>query len=137
MRRKWVHVLALIAVFLAPVLVFAVTAKEAPKTITLDDCVVKRSAVEFPHAVHMELGDCTVCHHTQEGLKAGSATVVEPCSDCHLKPEKAETPKCSEMSLKKNPFHVSCIDCHKEQAPKYPDKLLPVKCDDCHPKTAG
>ena len=32
------------------------------------------------------------------------------------------------MSLKKNPFHMVCIDCHKEQAKG------PTKCDDCHKK---
>lgn len=137
MRRNWFHLAVLIAVLLAPVVVFAVTAKEAPEKITLDDCVAKKSAVEFPHAAHMALGDCTVCHHTQEGLEAGSDTVVKPCSECHTDPEKAETPQCSQLSLKKNPFHITCINCHKEKAADFPDKTLPVKCDGCHPKAEG
>jgi hypothetical protein len=33
-----------------------------------------------------------------------------------------------EMSLKKNPFHMVCIDCHKAETKG------PTKCDDCHPK---
>jgi hypothetical protein len=137
MRRNWFHLAVLIAVLTAPVVVFGVTAKEAPETITLDDCVAKRSAVEFPHAAHAELGACTACHHTQEGLTAGSDTVVQPCSECHTAPEKAETPKCSELSLKKNHFHINCIDCHKERAADFPDKVLPVKCEGCHPKEGG
>lgn len=109
---------------------FAVTAKEAPETATLDQCMAKKAAVEFPHATHWELTECTTCHHTQEGLTADSDMEVETCVSCHKEPEAAETPSCTEMSLTKNPYHVGCVDCHKESG----SENAPTKCDECHPK---
>jgi hypothetical protein len=103
---------------------------QAPETVTIDDCVSKKSAVEFPHAAHFEVTECTTCHHTDEGLTADSGT-AQACGECHVSPEAAETPECSQMSMKKNPFHINCVGCHKEQA------AGPSKCDDCHPKADG
>ena len=107
-----------------------VIAGEAPESATIDDCVDKKAAVEFPHAAHYEVTECTTCHHTDEGLTADSGT-AQPCGECHTSPEAAETPECSQMSLKKNPYHINCVGCHKEQA------AGPAKCDDCHPKADG
>ncbi|KAB2963079.1 MAG: cytochrome c3 family protein [Thermoanaerobaculia bacterium] len=125
--------LALLAVF-ATSAGFAATAKEAPATVTIDDCVVKKAAVEFPHGTHAEKIACNACHHTQENLKADSTEEVATCASCHTAPEKAETPKCSEMSLTKNPFHLGCVNCHKEEVKKDATIKAPTKCDDCHPK---
>ena len=72
--------------------------------------------------------DCVTCHHTQEDLSKDNADQAKPCSECHLEPEDPDTPKCSEMSLKKNHFHINCVDCHKEQ------EKGPAKCNDCHPR---
>jgi hypothetical protein len=105
-----------------------VVAGTAPDEIILDGCGEKKSAVAFPHAAHLELTECTTCHHTAEGLTADSGTEVKSCKSCHLNPEDAATPSCSEMSLSKNPYHKLCISCHKEQAKG------PAKCNDCHPK---
>lgn len=112
-------------------LVAGVAIAQPPETATIDDCVNKKAAVEFPHAAHWEVTECTTCHHTQEGLTADNAEGVETCGSCHTEPEAAETPKCSEMSLTKNPFHIGCVNCHKEQA------AGPTKCDECHPKAEG
>lgn len=102
-------------------------AATAPDSTTIDDCVAKKSAVEFPHAAHFEVTECTTCHHTDEGLTADSGT-AQPCGECHNSPESPDTPECAQMSLKKNPFHINCVGCHKEQA------AGPAKCDECHPK---
>jgi hypothetical protein len=102
----------------------------AGEAVTIDDCVNKKSAVEFPHEAHFELTECTTCHHTAEGLTADSDMEVKPCGACHTEPEGAETPKCSEMSLSKNPFHINCVGCHKESG----SENAPTKCDGCHPK---
>lgn len=99
-----------------------------PEHIVIDDCVNKKSAVEFPHAAHFDLTECSTCHHTQEGLTRDSEEKAKPCSECHNEPEKAGTPACSESSLKKNNFHINCVSCHKEE------KAGPTKCNDCHPK---
>jgi hypothetical protein len=68
------------------------------------------------------------CHHTNEGLTADSGGEVEKCTACHLDPEDAATPSCSEMSPKKNPYHLNCMGCHKTEGKG------PTKCDDCHAK---
>jgi hypothetical protein len=98
------------------------------EVMTLDGCGEKKAAVEFPHGAHQAVTECTTCHHTSEGLTAESDMEVKTCQSCHLNPEAAETPSCSEMSMSKNPYHKLCISCHKEQAKG------PTKCNDCHPK---
>lgn len=138
MRKiTWFSILAasaLVAVLAAPALL-ATPANQAPDKVTIDDCVVKRKAVEFPHGTHAKAFECKTCHHTQEALTATSTEAVKACGSCHNTPEKAETPKCSEMSASKNHFHINCINCHKETVAKDATKKAPTKCDDCHPKT--
>jgi hypothetical protein len=119
-----------LATTLISVALFAATAKESPETIVIDDCASKQSPVTFPHKAHQELTQCVTCHHTQEGLTADSDMEVKPCSACHLEPEAAETPKCSQMSTRKNPFHIACVGCHKESG----KDTAPTGCFDCHPK---
>lgn len=130
MRSK-IGILGIAAILmLGSVAVFAATAKDSPESIVIDDCAAKQSAVNFPHKAHQELTECVTCHHTQEGLTADSDMEVQTCSSCHLEPEAEETPSCTEMSTKKNPFHIGCIGCHKESG----KETAPTKCTDCHPK---
>jgi hypothetical protein len=104
----------------------------ASDVITIDECANKKSAVQFPHATHQGLTECSTCHHTQEGLAEGGE--AEKCGKCHLEPEDAATPKCSEMSMTKNPYHKMCISCHKDEVAKNAESKAPTKCDGCHPK---
>lgn len=106
----------------------------AGDVLTIDECANKKSAVTFPHEAHQELADCSTCHHTQEGLAAGGEG--EKCSACHLEPEDAGTPKCSEMSMSKNPYHAKCIKCHKDAVKEDEASKAPTKCDGCHPKAS-
>lgn len=119
---------------LAATALFAATAKQMPDKVTIDDCKVKRAPVEFNHKMHAEANECKTCHHTQADLKAGADVEVQSCGSCHLNPEKAETPKCTEMGMTKNPFHTLCVDCHKDTVKADATKKAPTKCDDCHPK---
>jgi len=61
---------------------------------------------------------------------------VALCSSCHLEPEEAETPSCKEKSTKKNPFHISCVGCHKAAKKENAETTAPTKCNACHPKEA-
>lgn len=106
----------------------AKTPADAPESITISGAQAKQPAVTFPHKVHMELTKCETCHHTQKGLSKDSTDEVQTCTSCHLNPADAATPNMAEMSMKKNPFHVGCIGCHKEQAKG------PSKCAECHKK---
>lgn len=112
---------------------------KVPETITIDDCAKKKAAVEFPHKAHFAVTDCVTCHHTSEGLTLETVAdmTVATCGSCHNEPEKAETPKCSEMSAKKNHYHIGCIGCHKEHKAENADTKAPTKCNDCHPKVEG
>lgn len=106
-------------------------AHHGPEEVLIDEAVDKKSAVTFPHWVHQEnVESCTTCHHEEEGLTPETADdrEVQACSSCHLDPEEEDTPSMREMSIKKNPLHVGCIDCHKER------EAGPTKCADCHPK---
>ena len=129
--RKWLIGSVFTALMLSlAVAVPAATVAEAPESVTLDGCMDKKAGVEFPHKAHWELTECTTCHHTSEGLTADSDMTVEACNTCHLEPEEETTPVCSQMSLKKNPYHINCVGCHKESG----KEAAPTKCDDCHPK---
>jgi hypothetical protein len=134
MRKLFAPIAVVALAVLAGSALVAVPASKAPEKITIDDCAAKKAPVAFPHAEHGKAHACDTCHHTQKGLKAGDATEVEGCKSCHVTPEKAETPKCSEMSATKNPFHMLCVNCHKEELAKKADTKAPTKCDQCHPK---
>ena len=97
-----------------------------PDEVVIDDCAKKKAPVAFPHKAHEEVGPCSTCHHTQPDLAAGGE--AEQCASCHNEPEDPETPACGQMSMTKNPYHINCVNCHKEQAKG------PTKCNDCHPK---
>jgi Class III cytochrome C family len=135
MRKHWSRIGLAIATVLTAGVVYAATAAQAPEKITIDDCVAKKTAVEFPHKAHID-GNiaCTTCHHAQEGLTATSTMEVQACGACHTTPEKADTPVCSQMSQTKNPFHITCVGCHKEEVKKNADSKAPTKCADCHIK---
>ena len=133
MRKYMPFVLAALVILAGST--FIAGAATPPEKVKIDDCVTKKSAVEFPHGAHVKaIAECKTCHHTQPALTATSTEKVETCGSCHTAPEKAETPKCSEMSATKNPFHMSCVKCHKEELAKKADTKAPTKCDQCHPK---
>ena len=134
--RKVTATLGLFAMAtLSASLVLAVAANKAPDATKIDDCVAKRSAVAFSHAEHVKLvPECKKCHHDQPTLTAKSTEEVKPCGACHTAPEKPETPKCSEMAMAKNPYHINCVGCHKAEVAKNAASKAPTKCDACHPK---
>ena len=112
---------------------------EVPAEITLNSCGDTRAPVEFPHEAHFETTECVTCHHSQEDLtlEAAAGMEVEVCSDCHVEPEEEDTPSCTERSLKKNSFHIRCVDCHKEVKAEDETLEAPTKCAECHPKAEG
>jgi|CXWL01.1.fsa_nt_gi hypothetical protein len=119
---------------LTATMLLAASAKAPPENIKIDECMAKKTAVEFPHKAHFSVGECKTCHHTQADLKLGANVEVPKCSTCHLKPEKAETPSCTEMSMAKNPYHQVCLTCHKDTVKADATKKVPTKCEECHPK---
>lgn len=116
------------------VMVFLATGAFAhyPEKLKIDAAQKKQPAVTFDHSKHGDslAKNCAVCHHTQKDLiKAHTNTTdVKKCSGCHLDPKDPKVPSMREMSLTKNPFHIRCIACHKEQ------KKGPTVCTQCHKK---
>ena len=102
-----------------------------PTRLKIAEAAKKLPPVTFDHAKHGDklVKSCDTCHHTQKGLtKAQTNSVaVKKCSTCHLDP-KGKEPSMREMGPTKNPFHIRCIACHKEQ------KKGPTVCTGCHAK---
>ncbi|MDX1584009.1 MAG: cytochrome c3 family protein, partial [Thermoanaerobaculia bacterium] len=104
-------------------------AHHGPDKVTWDDVADKQPAVTFDHAKHAnELVDsCDTCHHTNKGLTAEDDKKVMPCTKCHLKKPMGDVGTMKDMSPKKNPMHIKCMGCHKENDG-------PTKCTECHQK---
>ena len=137
--RKLFLMTIIVLTALVTLVAFATEHPEAPalpEDITIDACVDTKAAVEFSHKAHFEFATCVDCHHTTEGLTAENFADMEiaTCGSCHIEPEEAETPKCSEKSTKKNPYHLNCIVCHKAHKKEHADTTAPTKCTACHPK---
>jgi len=107
------------------------SAHHGPGKIPIDAAKAKQPAVTFDHAKHATtlVKSCDTCHHTNKGLVKAHAekTEVKKCSGCHLE-AKGKTPSMREMSLTKNPMHIRCVGCHKD------NKKGPTACNGCHKK---
>lgn len=130
MKKLATILLSTLVVMLFATGAFAVKANVAQGKITIDDAAKKQPAVTFDHTAHAKLGKCETCHHTQKGLTDKSTDEVATCASCHTTPEKATTPKISEMSPTKNPYHILCVKCHKDSK----NAKAPTKCAECHKK---
>lgn len=125
---KRLSVLGIVGLALLATVVVAAP-HHGPDEVVIDAAADKKEPVPFPHQVHAtELVDsCDTCHHMNEGLTAEDDAGVQACSACHLDPE-GDVPGMREMSLRKNPFHMVCIDCHKQE------DAGPKTCNECHVK---
>jgi hypothetical protein len=95
-------------------------AKDAPAKMVLDKCKKKKSGVVLTHEAHAKKYkiECKSCHHTGKTDKS--------CASCHAGKAQGKKPGCQEQSLKKNPYHINCVGCHKKK------KKGPKGCKDCH-----
>ena len=120
--------------FFVLIFVAAIALAHYPGVIKIDAAAKKQPAVTFDHAKHGDTRakNCGVCHHTQKDITKEIALAnkveIKKCSSCHLDPKDAKVPSMREMSLTKNPMHIRCIGCHKEQ------KKGPTVCTQCHKK---
>jgi hypothetical protein len=126
MRRA----LSLAAVFVC-FAVAAVFAHHGPMKVTITGAAEKKQPpVTFDHHKHATslVDSCDTCHHTMEGLTAKTDADVKKCASCHLD-SSSDAPSMAAAGLKQNPFHVLCINCHREE------KQGPTACRDCHVKS--
>lgn len=123
--RKILSLIASLGFTLFATVVFA---DKGPATATIGEAAKKQSAVVFPHEKHTTVvKTCDTCHHTNKGLTAESKVKVQKCSECHMKVQ-GKVGTMAEMSPTKNPMHIKCVGCHKEQ------KKGPTTCVQCHKK---
>lgn len=124
MRKTW-SLLASLALSLCATVALA---DKGPATVTIADAAKKQAPVVFPHEKHTTLvKTCDTCHHTNKGLTAESKVKVQKCGECHMKAQ-GKIGTMSEATLTKNPMHVKCVSCHKQQ------KKGPTNCVQCHKK---
>jgi hypothetical protein len=107
----------------------ALLAHHGPKKTTIDAAAKKQPGVLFDHGKHSTTlaKSCDTCHHTHKGVTKETDKDVKKCSTCHLKPQ-GKMGTMADMTLTKNPMHVTCINCHKTA------KKGPVACTGCHVK---
>lgn len=135
MRKPFAYTSIIAVVFMSGAFLVTATAVDMPQTITLQGCGTKQPPVEFDHAKHTEqVAECGTCHHTQADLTAANADSVETCVSCHKDPEDSKTPGCDQMSPTKNPYHIRCMGCHRDQVKKDKSLKAPTKCTECHKK---
>ncbi len=113
-----------------------VLAEEKLFIISNDDVfgTLKRSAVEFPHNLHMEVfaeEECGVCHHSYDET-SGSLTYEAgdeiSCKECHAMEKKGNIPALREA------YHGSCTVCHRNTIKEKAGKSGPTTCGECHKK---
>jgi hypothetical protein len=123
----------------------AIDQSDAPENVTIDILSDLYGPVEFNHAEHTEMAECSDCHHHT----VGTVTNRWNCMKCHNNPLEGATVSCSdchpqnrfssqylatlddpELFHKEKPglkgaFHLNCLGCHQETGG-------PTGCEDCH-----
>jgi hypothetical protein len=123
--RKNLLIMAVLLCFVAA----AAFAHHGPANITIDVAKAKQPGVPFTHGKHATtyVAKCETCHHTDKGLTKDTDKNVKKCSSCHME-ATGSLGTIKDASLTKNPYHASCIGCHKTE------KKGPTLCKDCHKK---
>ena len=109
----------------------SLTAQEkGPETIILTGASL--GGVNFSHAAHQDMTDCSSCHH--ESRQENPLTSEhQACTGCHVK-----TPVAPMTTSIRDAFHNAagkagtCVDCHVTEAAA--GKTVPLKCTECHKK---
>ena len=140
--------LALGVMLLAPVGVLAMDADDAPESVEIDSLAKLYGPVEFDHAAHVSMADCSDCHHHTTGSGPASPNCARchdgveegesvSCSDCHAAEpfgrenlEEMENPEIFHIDKPglKGAYHLNCVGCHQELDG-------PTGCQDCHTMT--
>lgn len=123
----------------------AMSAEDAPESVTIDYLGELYEAVTFGHQEHSEMFDCSACHHHT----TGTGTQNETCKKCHSASEASENVSCSDCHKHQNTaltanskavdtslyhidkpglkgaLHLQCVGCHRSESG-------PTGCQECH-----
>jgi len=137
--------LGLGVLLLAPAAGLAMSADDAPESVELDSLAKYYGPVAFDHAAHVDMAECSNCHHHTTGTGPAAPTCARchdgaeegdsvSCTDCHeaepfihanlVKLENPEIYHIDKPGLK-GAFHLNCLGCHEETGG-------PTGCQDCH-----
>lgn len=134
------------------------SAEEPPEIVEISTLSNLYTPVIFDHLLHVDMADCSVCHHHTTGTRiidknctrchtaggeydaaifnSGRPYTIS-CRDCHEKQRfgstylrKLENPNLYHIDKPglKGAYHLSCIGCHKETE-------AVIGCQDCHELT--
>jgi len=106
-------------------------APPAPAYVVIDACASKRPPVRFAHERHAVTDKipCATCHHK------GKPSMSCASAGCHAGSMSGSRTGCAEKSIKKNPYHMICRECHRSNAAAMEAKA-PRSCKTCHAGTA-
>jgi hypothetical protein len=121
-------------------------ADDAPESVTIDCLQELYEAVTFDHQMHVDMYDCSACHHHT----TGTGTQNENCKKCHASSAASDNVSCSGChnyiksvpaevkNIKKDNFiyhidkpdlkgalHLQCLGCHRSENG-------PTGCQECH-----
>jgi hypothetical protein len=125
----------------------ALEAEDAPEEVEISILSDLYEPVYFDHAMHLDVADCSACHHHTTGQPPED----ENCLKCHANSEETDSISCSECHTAKRfypedleqrngdiyhidkpglkgAYHLNCVGCHSEND-------APTGCQDCHALT--
>lgn len=117
--NRAVMVTLLLTVVIGMSVVLAFAHGDMPKVLIIDKAQAKKPPVTLSHDKHGDEFGCQACHHIET-----ADAEPESCFNCHGKDPNIPDPSVS--STKENPFHITCLGCHKEKGKG------PTKCGECH-----
>lgn len=98
----------------------ALTSKEGPNILNINDIEGEFGSVVFSHKMHADMsemsGGCSSCHHYNTSNK------VIPCKDCHSNTRKREDLQIPDLTAA---YHRQCLDCHRQWSGG-------LECKSCH-----
>lgn len=119
---------------------------EPPEVVTIGYLQELYEEVQFDHQAHVDMYDCSSCHHHTLGMGTENGN----CKKCHSNSTRSEDVSCSgchqhqidpilpviEPTLDSNSyhidkpslkgaFHLQCLGCHQAESG-------PTDCQDCH-----
>lgn len=104
--------------------------RTSPVQVLLDDCGTGRNApVVLRHRVHVRDHKvaCDKCHHTQKGLRSGTA--VKPCQGCHGNPTDS-APSCQAIRYQQEPVPCPVYRMPPAKGARWADDVLGLPRDE-------
>ena len=104
--RRRLFCTAIVLILAANPVVPALGADEPPESVEINSLANLYETVTFDHVLHVEMADCSVCHHHTTGSKI----IDTNCTRCHTAGGKQDTA----IFNSGRPYTISCRECHEK-----------------------